>query len=175
MTKNRITFSSVAKWVLILLIAATLTFIFTNSLKSQEQSLEDSGAVGGLLSTIFPPETPLGSFIKENVRKIAHFVEYGVLGAEVAVYICCFTDKRMMYAAFGCAAAFFVGFIDETLQYVSDRGPSISDVWVDASGFWAFSAVVYGVFALAYLIKSKKCSAKDAAGEGGQNGKDNRS
>ncbi len=164
------TVKMVARWVLIALILATVVFIFANSLKSPEESLEDSNAVGGILSTIFPPDTDLGAFIVEYVRKIAHFTEYGLLGIEVALFICICTEKRVKCALFASALGFFIGFIDETLQYISERGPAISDVWVDAGGFILFSLLVYGVFGLLYFIKTKILPPSRVGREGGQDG-----
>lgn len=160
----------VAKWVLIALILATLVFIFTNSLKSPEQSLEDSNAVGGILSTIFPPDTDLGAFIEEYVRKIAHFTEYGLLGIEVALYVCFYTKRRVRCALVASASSFFVGFIDETLQYISGRGPAISDVWVDVGGFVLFSLIVYGAFALVHIVGGKLIPLMKKNGVEGENG-----
>lgn len=138
--------------VLLVLIAATLVFIFANSLKSAEESSKDSAAVGGLLSSLFPPDTPLGAFIKDNLRKLAHFTEFGLLGAEIAVYVYFFTQDRRRWATLSPIVGLVVGFIDETLQYIPDRGPEISDVWIDLGGFVTLSLVAYGAILTVRLV-----------------------
>lgn len=158
MEKRSLTSKEICRLLLIFLIVATLIFIFVNSLKSKEQSAEDSAAVSGILSTIFPPETDFGAFVAEYIRKIAHFTEYGLLGIEVAIYVCYYSKKRLMSALRFSTLPFFVGFIDETLQYISDRGPAISDVWIDIGGFTLFSLITYAAFAFICWLSKKICA-----------------
>lgn len=148
---------TVMLWVLIASIILTLAFIFSNSLRTPEQSLEQSGAVGSFMATIFPPDTVLGGFIHENIRKIAHFVEYALLGAEAALLISFYLGRRLsvVLAAIPCAAV--VALVDETLQYFSDRGPAILDVWIDLGGFaTGLSALLGAVLAAQAVIKARK-------------------
>ena len=134
---------------LVVLIAGTLLFIFTNSALPPEESAEQSGAVGNFISQIIPPDTDLGAYVQTNLRKIAHFTEYGMLGVELAVYFLAF-DRRRRHILCSAAVPFAVGFIDETIQIFSGRGPSVSDVWIDVGGFFTFSLLAYalGVCAL---------------------------
>ena len=156
MTENASRKRYVLKVILLAVMAATLVFIFANSLKSKAESSEDSLAVSGFLASIFPPDTPLGAFIKEHVRKIAHFVEHGLFGAETALYVFLFADRKRIMASLSVLLGLSVGFIDETLQYLSDRGPSIADVWIDLAGFVAFSLITYGISYLARRVLCRK-------------------
>ena len=134
--------------VLVLVIAATVAFIFYNSSLPPEKSSEQSGAVGGIIAEIIPPETELGGFLQKYIRKIAHFTEYGLLGIELAL-MCVFLVKRRMPFALG--SLFFAGtvaLVDETVQIFSERGPTVSDIWIDIGGFLFFSALAYFVLAL---------------------------
>jgi VanZ family protein len=140
-------------------IIATLTFIFYNSTLPPEASEEQSGAVGDFIATIIPPDTSIGNFIITYIRKIAHFSEYGLLGIEIAAYIVVFyKEKRVKRALTAFLVPVVVSFVDESIQILSDRGPSISDMWIDVGGFITFSLLAYGVCYLAYLVAKLICS-----------------
>ena len=130
--------------LLIVLIILTVAFIFIQSAKSPERSAEDSDRVGEMVEEIIPPDTPPGEFIQINLRKIAHFVEFSVLGLEVALYVWLFARKRSFILA-SYPIALFVALIDETVQIFSGRGSSLSDVWLDFSGFLTTATLFYGV------------------------------
>ncbi len=134
-------------------ILLTLALIFSQSMKGKDASTEDSERVAGLLSKIFSPDTPLGGFIHGNIRKIAHFCEYGLLGAECTAYLFLFVDKRLRGAAYMSVFAFFAAFTDETIQIFSGRGPMIADVWLDVAGFFCLSAITAAAFILFNKIR----------------------
>ena len=147
---------TVFRYILIILIIATLVFIFSNSLKSQEESSEDSAMVGGFLESVFPPDTELGEFVQDNVRKIAHFTEFALLGGLVALYVVFYVKRRRLFLPLSFGFGFLMGFIDESLQYFSSRGPSIMDVWIDFFGFLSVAAAVYLVALVVTLIIMKR-------------------
>lgn len=150
-------------WALLALIAGTVVFIFVNSALPPEVSAEQSGTVGGIIAEIIPPDTDLGSFIQEYLRKIAHFTEYGMLGIEISLLVFFYFKRRVLFGCSAAAVPFFVGFIDESIQILSDRGSSISDVWIDIGGFITFSLLSYAVLALGditlKMIKKKRAGA----------------
>ena len=154
-------------WVLIAVTALTLFFIFSNSLRGPEESMEQSNEVGSLVGVIFPPDTPLGGFIADNTRKIAHFVEYGILGVEIALLVIFYLQNKLKMAIISLPAAMCIAVIDETLQYFSGRGPAIVDVWIDLGGFAAFTLLSYAAAYLAAFIKNR---IKRAKGENINNG-----
>lgn len=143
---------------LIVLIVATLAFTFFQSSKSKEESQETSDNVGQMIEPIISSDTPIGDYVHTNLRKIAHFVEFFMLGAEVALYIVLFCAK-IKYAAFSLLVAPIVALFDETIQIFSDRGPSISDVWLDVLGFFSAALIVYAVGFL--IIKYRSSSSAD--------------
>ena len=140
--------------VLIVLIAATLIFIWGNSLQLRQDSLEDSEAVTAwirpFLGFLFGEENITVHF----VRKLAHFTEFGVLGAELSC-LALLWDKRRLRGFFSClGAGLLVGAIDESLQLLNDRGAQVQDVLLDFSGVLA---AVLAVHLLACLYtRSKK-------------------
>ncbi len=147
---------TVFRYILIASMLATLSFIFINSMLSPEVSSEESGAVAEIIAAVFPPTTSLGAFLAEYTRKIAHFIEYGVLGAELALYVSIYLADSRRWIALSFIGGFFTAFIDETVQIFSGRGPSITDVWIDMAGFVTFSAIVYLVFFVTKKYRSIK-------------------
>lgn len=158
MTRDKI--KKIFLYILIAAIVLTVLFIFSNSLKPKDQSLEDSNAVGGIISSIFPPDSDIGKFILEYIRKIAHFTEYGLLGIEMALLVIFYFKKRIRAGLISLNLSLVVAFIDESLQYISERGPAISDVWIDVGGFMFFSLIAYAIAFFAHLI-ARLISRKD--------------
>ena len=139
--------------LLLMLIAATLLFIWKNSLMPKEDSLEDSEAVTGFLRPL------LGFFIGEEnvtdhfVRKLAHFTEFGILGAEFSCFALLVT-KRRLHGLFHCLfAGLLAAVIDEALQLLTDRGSQVQDVLLDFIGVTIAVCIVH---LLAYLFGRRK-------------------
>jgi len=135
----------IGKISLLFLIALTLLFIFIQSALPPETSSAESDAVGDIVEEIIPSDTPTGSYIQVNLRKIAHFVEFALLGVLVALYVSFFM-KKAAFIALSYPAALIAAFIDESIQMFSRRGPSVFDVWIDFSGFFVFATLVYVAF-----------------------------
>jgi len=87
-------YKNITKIALIILIFATVAFIFARSLKTPEKSSAESDKVGDIVEEVIPPETKPGEFVQVNLRKIAHFVEFAALGIEVAIYVSPFCVQR---------------------------------------------------------------------------------
>lgn len=162
-------FCLIYKWgriALIVAMIATVLFVFYNSSLSKEESSEQSGIVGEIVEEILPDNTPIEDFFLENLRKIAHFTEYGLLGIEIAIYILLYERKRWrLFTPLSIFVPFVVGFLDETIQVLSDRGPMITDVWIDIGGFCTFTLLSYLIGGLVLLtikfIQSKKTSPSE--------------
>ena len=131
--------------LLLLLIGATLAFIWSRSLKSIPASRAESEAVGAFLKPFLELFVGKGNVTDHLVRKLAHFCEYGLLGVEVTAWFV-LRDGRGRRTLFIAALGFFTGFIDETIQFFSGRGNQFSDVMLDLSGF------VCGMFGLRLLL-----------------------
>ena len=138
------------------LIIITLAFIFSQSALPPETSQAESEAVGGIIEEILPPETPAGAYVQKNIRKIAHFTEFALLGTELALFVVLFMKKRWIFALVSYPAALITAFFDESIQMFSRRGPSIFDVWIDFSGFFVSASIVYALFfAVTYFFRKK--------------------
>ena len=139
---------------LLVLICLTLAFIFSQSMLPKEESSKQSNAVSEKLEEIIPSDTKPGAVIHKNIRKIAHFIEFWVLGLEIATYSLLFA-KSYKFSLLTLPLALATALLDETVQIFSKRGPSISDVWLDFSGFLCASALVYGIALLISFIRRK--------------------
>ena len=115
------------------LIALNLAFIWGNSLMNGTDSGNMSGGIMAWLNR-FLGLGPAGEEILHHlIRKAAHFTEFACLGALLGWYRCLVTRKYeiVMPVLLGMAA----GLVDETIQlFTPDRGPSLTDVWIDTSG-----------------------------------------
>ena len=140
-----------AKHLLVFLMCVTVTTFFVQSMLPPAVSSAESNAVSDILELIIPSDTVVGRFVHSNIRKIGHFLEYGIFGAECAIYIFAFTKRRCLDFLIAVAIALFVGLIDETIQIFSGRGPQISDVWLDFFGF----ACCFAITALSALTALK--------------------
>ena len=150
-------FKTVIKYLRIVFyiaILATLVFIFVNSALPPDKSGEQSDRVSEIISGIIPPDTDVGNFVITNIRKIAHFTEYGLLGVLVSLYVLIYTKNRVAWGFGSLMFALLVAFTDESIQIMSGRGPSIIDIWIDIGGFTTYALLTYGsAVAIYYLVR----------------------
>ena len=133
------------------LIALNLAFIWGNSLVKGEDSDSMSGAIMLWVNSFLGLDEAGAATLHYLIRKMAHFTEFACLGTLLA-WRCRLTGEShpmLLPALLGMAAAV----ADESIQlFTPDRGPRLTDVWIDTSG------VVTGILLLAlghHLIKKK--------------------
>lgn len=130
-----------------LLIAVTLGFIWGNSLKSRSESMMLSLGVlrliRPLLDAVFSPE----NVTDHLVRKLAHFAEFGMLGAELVLLTSLLRKLRAQTVLNCLLAGLSAAVIDETIQIFSARGSQAIDVLLD------FGGVVTGVFIMLLICR----------------------
>lgn len=127
-----------------------LLVIFTFSALPPNASSAQSGWLQGLMQNM------LGLTMSERlVRKLAHFVEYAILGVFSSL-AWRQTDRSWRGAMLVLGLGMFAAFLDESIQIFSGRGPAIQDVWIDFSGLLAGFALVQ----LTSLIYSKLTNKK---------------
>lgn len=133
---------------LIVLFALVLwiLFIFNHSLRPAAASTQESDAVRQPLSQLVRHELSAAF-----VRKLAHFVEFGVLGG-LAVHLFAGYAKRLLQTLFYSAVlSMMVALCDETIQlFVDGRNGRILDVWLDFAGALTGAAVA---LALLHLVR----------------------
>ena len=115
------------------LIVANLAFIWGNSLVTGEDSGNLSGGILAWLNGFLGLDESGADVLHLLIRKAAHFTEFASLGALI-------TWRRRLSGRqktvalpilWGMAAAV----VDESIQmFTPDRGPSLTDVWIDTSG-----------------------------------------
>ena len=127
--------------ILIAAIVGILLFTFYQSSLPKEESAQVSNQTSEKLEPIIPSTTPTGAFVHTNIRKIAHFVEFALLGYAVSLYVVVFMRRR--YIGLSYLAAAVVALIDETIQVFAERGPSVTDIWIDIFGFAFAASLVY--------------------------------
>ena len=148
MSKTRKIFAILLSFTILL----TLIFIWGNSLKtvteSGEQSSEVYSAFTPLLNLIFGE----GTITHSTFRKLAHVFEYFVLGVQVFALMLVIKGLKYINLLFILPFGIFVSVIDECLQLISNRGASVTDVFIDLIGFM-LSGVIMAILTL--IIKSK--------------------
>jgi VanZ family protein len=144
------------KRIYILLFCLILCFIWGNSMLSKEAS----GAISHFVATILGGNREPSEEGHHLVRKLAHFCEFMSLGA-VSVLLCRETLSRKGERALFCAfVGAFVPLADETLQIFTQRGPSLSDVWIDIGGFACGCIIVAVAFLIAFALSARRASAE---------------
>lgn len=116
-----------------LLAVATIWFIFSNSMQGSVESNLQSGWVADFLRPILNPN----GWIREEVylklvRKLAHFVEFGLLGLWLGAAAVNLQIRKKWYLA--ALICLLVACTDETIQSFTGRTNSIKDVCIDFSG-----------------------------------------
>ncbi|MBQ6702837.1 MAG: VanZ family protein [Clostridia bacterium] len=130
-------------------LVAFIAFIFSNSLPSIEESAQTSGKALSIINKIldfFGIPTMAGDLI---IRKTAHFIEFFILGASLFINALLYTELDKNTAFYCIFASCLVAMTDETIQYFSERGSMLLDVWLDLSG--ATTAIL--IFFLIYRKK----------------------
>ena len=151
---------TVIKYVFIVIIGLTVLFIWSNSLKPADESMNDSNGTKNFIISFFDSFgiDVSNSFFIEFIRKIGHFSEYFILGAELMLFrIICLKNNvnSLVNILFvGMISAFF----DETIQLIPalERSAQITDVWIDVFGVVTAFLLVWAVNFLVKFTKKDK-------------------
>ena len=142
------------RWIWLLTAAATVGFICQQSTLPPAESAEVSASVRDVIvSWLGGADTRLGAFFDRFVRKIAHFVEFATLGAQIEAYLA----GRQTRIAILCLAGFglAVASLDETLQLFTGRGAALTDVLLDFSGYLFGALAIFAICLLWRAIMKK--------------------
>lgn len=139
------------RWAYGALIGATLLFIWGHSLSPAAQSQAESDTVKRLLSLVLG-DGAVTAFLLKNIRKVAHFCEFALLGGELALARRTFRLPQVWLYGLGVAA------MDETLQFFAPgRAPMVQDVLLDYGGYLCgFGLVALLVAAICYISRKAK-------------------
>ena len=142
--------------LLIVLIVLTLMFIWGNSLKDRTESAEISN---GLLDYVKPLLQALGIPTEDDhaLRKLAHFGEFGLLGAEISLLFLLQAGLRRKTLCLSVLVCILVAAVDETIQLYSGRACQLSDVLLDASGS---ICAIGAVYLISLIIQRRRVQQK---------------
>ena len=120
--------SKVTTVILILLLLATLAFIWVNSMQPVLESQARSLAMLEKVKPILEPIVGVGNVTEHLVRKLAHLVEFGILGSELALLLLSRWKIRLQLVLLGLFGGMVVALTDETIQVFNKRGSQVQDV-----------------------------------------------
>ncbi len=131
-------------------VVVTVAVIFSFSLQNGEESTQQSDWFAEQIQVAVDfIEDSTGTEV--NVRKIGHFSEFALLGAEI-ILLYLFSDKRKiseLFNVFGLGLTTAV--VDESIQlFVPERSGQIRDVQIDMAGFICGALITAGIY---YLIR----------------------
>lgn len=135
--------AKILRIILLVIVVLTLAFIFSNSIKTRDDSSEQSSRFRMLVQPFFELFLGKGNVTDHFIRKFAHFSEFALLGLELSLLF-----KRFGLLPF--FAMLVTALTDETIQIFSGRGSMVSDVWLDYAGAVTGFAIGIGVI---YLIR----------------------
>lgn len=150
-SEDKLKRKKVSTIVLAALIALTLAFIWAHSMRSIPASRAESLGVLARVRPFLEFFVGKGNATDHLVRKLAHFLEFGALGAEFVILIAARKRETWKHIViclfFGLAAAA----ADETIQIFYHRGSQVRDVLLDFAGCCA-GMLFAGL--LAWLIRA---------------------
>ncbi len=146
------------KYIFISVIILTVAFIWSNSLKVGDDSMNQSNFIKELIVSFF---SNFGinlenTFFIDFIRKFAHFFEYFILGLELAIYKNIFHKSSKKASFIAVLIGVLVGCVDETIQLIPSlqRSGEILDALIDCAGVLVAWLVVNCVY--------KLCSKKNS-------------
>lgn len=158
----------VLRIVLPILCACLTGFIFSNSLKTGEESIQQSSTIVKAVQdvvAIFNPESAIVTATGEAydrlhnvVRTLAHFAEFALLGGLYGWCLFSYTLKKKYLPIPLCALA-VVPALDECLQLFSaGRGMELTDILIDlGGGFCGFAFAAFTVWWGVKLCRRSVC------------------
>lgn len=141
---NQGTYLCILRITLILASAAMIAFIFSNSLKTAEQSTRQSSDVVDLVqkvAAVIAPDSPIANatgeaydVLQSVIRSMAHFLEFCLLGALFS-WTCFSYTFRKIWQISPAAGVVVVAIADESLQLIpTARAFEFTDILVDVGG-----------------------------------------
>ncbi|MDD4774099.1 MAG: VanZ family protein [Eubacteriales bacterium] len=144
--------------ILILIIAATVVFIFGNSLTPGEISNKTSRSLSQIILGMIDPGDKINpEFFHKFVRKSAHFVEFALLGAELMLLTLFIAPRRPLRLIFmPLFLSLMTAVTDEFLQIFTTRTSSVADVLLDYAGTAFGIAAVTAIYLVRSLVFKKE-------------------
>lgn len=136
----------------LLLSILIVLFIFYNSLKNGEESSNASLTVLNFLNDFFSSIGTSFRFEGYFIRKLAHFIEFFILGFFIMLDFEAFTGKTVSVLGYPLFLCLLIPVIDEYIQTFSEgRTSLVTDVLLDFSG--AITGIIFVIIWI--FIKNK--------------------
>ena len=135
--------------VLWVLIGLTVVFIFSRSARGKAASSDESRFVTDLIRKILHNDSISHAF----VRKLAHFTEFFILGAELSALLWLERLRTVQWYVNIWFAGELTALCDETVQIFSGRGPMVRDVWLDTAGATCGILLLLGIRCLVSKLR----------------------
>lgn len=125
---------------ILLFIILLLAFIWGNSILTSDQSWAISNSVKEFISNtlgLFTSHSTQASSELSGafVRKLAHFVEFSLLGISIVFVNPKYCRTNFQKLALVLLIGILTATIDETIQIFSGRTSAVKDIWIDFSGY----------------------------------------
>lgn len=119
-------------------LAATVVFIFSNSMLIAESSSAASGRVLRMVKELLHQwnRDEWAALLTDHiVRKAAHFCEYALEGFFTLLCLRVYTPHMLAHISWPLLGLLLTALTDETLQmFYEGRSGQLTDVWLDFSG-----------------------------------------
>jgi VanZ family protein len=146
--------------LLLAIIVAVLLFIWGNSLESQPESQAKSLGMVEMITPLLEPIVGTGNVTDHFIRKLAHFTEFGVLGALLVLYTVVRSRLRLQSVVNCLSFSLATAVTDESLQLISSRGSQVQDVLLDFTSAAAGVGFVLLIYSVVAVIHRKRGSGK---------------
>ena len=119
-------------------LIVNLALIWGNSLISGADSGEMSGTIMAALMALLRVPEGYADLLHLLIRKLAHFTEFACFGALLTWRWGMAGEKGFHLWGLPLFCGMSAAMADETIQmFTPDRGPSLTDVWIDTAGVLA--------------------------------------
>ena len=135
------------------LLVLNLALIWGNSLLSGAESGQMSGGIMAFVMELLRIPADFTDVVHLLIRKLAHLTEFACLAALISWRLGMGKEKKVYQICLAVLLAMAAALVDETIQlYTPDRGPSLTDVWIDTLG----AALGMTAVQLGYHLRKKK-------------------
>lgn len=139
-----------------IVLISWLTFIFTNSLSTGEESSAQSNKVVEISQKIVSVFDKDAVVEPAHVRTTAHFFEFLVLGALYLLGTAFLKSRNILVLFCSLGLSLLTALVDETLQLgVEGRGAEVTDVWVDFLGAVVAHLFIIFFYSLFKVLRKK--------------------
>lgn len=151
-------------WLIVIPVLIVIAFIWSNSLDPPSASYEKSNLfmkqISQILSDVLSPDNKFLIFFQSHVRKIAHFLEYALLGNVISISMFVLGMKKVRHFYYAFSFSVIAAVVDEYIQIYTHRGSSVRDIIIDCSGFACGFTIISLIYLIGIIVKKDKKNKK---------------